>query len=68
LLATIFNGENLMCNAISFFHRGLNDMFVLPQVSISGDIYNIGNVYCYSRPLDTNIKVKQHYKGKLIFK
>lgn len=64
----IFNGENLMCNAISFFHRGSNDMFVHPLVSISGDIYNIGNVYCYSRPLDTNIKVKQHYKGKLIFK
>ncbi|KAB1153766.1 head GIN domain-containing protein [Flavobacterium luteum] len=64
----IFHGENLMCNAISLFHRGSNHMFVHPLVSLSGDIYNVGNVFCYSRPSEENIRVKQHYKGKLIFK
>lgn len=64
----VFHGENLRCNAISFYHRGSNDMFFYPLLSISGDIYNIGNVYCYTRPSDEKIKVTQHYKGKLIFK
>ena len=64
----IFKGENLSCNNMSIFHRGSNDMFIYPILSLYGDIYNVGNVYSYSRPSDENIKVTSHYKGKLIFK
>ena len=64
----IFRGENLRCNYLSIFHRGSNDMFIYPVFSLSGDLYNVGNIYCYSRPPEENIKVKMHYRGKLIFK
>ena len=61
----IFHGENALANRIHFYHRGSNDMFLHPIESISGDIYNLGNVICNSKP--ENIEVNQHYKGKLIF-
>lgn len=61
----IFHGENLLANSIYFYHRGSNDMFLNPLYSLSGDIYNVGDVHCTSKP--ETIDVKQHYKGKLIF-
>lgn len=61
----IFHGENTLANRIHFYHRGSNDMFLHPIESISGDIYNLGNVICNSKP--ENIQVNQHYKGELIF-
>lgn len=63
----IFHGENLLVDSVNFYHRGTNDMFIKPIRALRGDIYNVGNVYCNSRPLDENIQVVQHYRGKLIF-
>lgn len=63
----IFHGENLAVDSVNLYHRGTNDMFVKPIHAIKGDIYNVGNVYCNSKPPDENIQVVQHYRGKLIF-
>jgi hypothetical protein len=61
----IFYGQNLSVDSVSLYHRGTNDMFIRPIHSIKGDIYNVGNVICNSKP--EKIEVNQHYKGKLIF-
>lgn len=61
----IFHGENLFSNTITLYHRGSNDMFVHPTNAIFGNIYNVGNVYCNSRPPIS--PVVQHYRGRLIF-
>lgn len=62
----IFHGENLLANNISIFHRGSNDLFVYPLAKIEGDIYNIGNVYCFGHPpIDL---VVQHYHGRMIYR
>lgn len=61
----IFHGEDLLANKIYFYHRGSNDMFLNPLQSLSGDIYNLGDVHCRTKP--ESIDVKEHYKGKLIF-
>lgn len=63
----IMDTQNLASKDIKLYHRGSNDMFIHPILSISGDIYNVGNVYCYSKPLDENIHVNQHYQGRLFF-
>ncbi len=64
----IFHGEEVLANTIYIYHRGSNDMFLNPLQSISGDIYNVGNVFCYSKPSEENTHVTQHYRGKLIYK
>jgi len=61
----IFHGEDLLANSVLIYHRGNNDMFVRPVNAIRGDLYNVGNIYCYSRP--PIVAVIQHYRGKLIF-
>ncbi len=62
----IFHGENLLANTIVLFHRGSNDLFVHPITKITGHIYNIGNVYCYSHPsIDA---VVRHYQGRMIYR
>jgi hypothetical protein len=61
----IFHGENLLANEINLFHRGSNDLFVHPINKISGGIFNVGNVYCYSHPpINT---VVRHYRGRMIY-
>lgn len=57
--------ENLLAEKVTIFHRGSNDMFVHPLNEISGDIYNLGNVYAGFRP--AIVQVNEHYRGKLIF-
>ena len=61
----IFHGENLQANNVSIYHRGYNDIFVNPIQSISGDIYNTGNIICTTRP--PSVQVVEHYRGRLIF-
>ena len=61
----ILEAGNLLANKIHIFHRGSNDMFVHPLNEISGDIYNLGNVYAAFRPEIVN--VNEHYRGKLFF-
>lgn len=64
----IFHGENLFANTIYFYHRGSNDLFIRPVEVLSGDIYNVGDVNCYSRPPIENVNVIEHYRGRLIYR
>lgn len=64
----IFHGENLYANSVFFYHRGSNDLFIRPVNSLRGDIYNVGDVNCYSRPPQENVNVVEHYQGRLIYR
>lgn len=64
----IFHGENLAADTINFFHRGSNDLFLRPVNFLNGDIYNVGDVNCYSRPPAENVRVTAHYRGQLIYR
>jgi len=61
----ILNAENLIATNIQIYHRGSNNITVHPTNSISGDIYNIGNVISVTRPPIAN--VIEHYHGRLIY-
>jgi hypothetical protein len=61
----IFYGQDLLANAIQVYHRGSNDMFVHPVESITGSIYNLGNIYCSPRPPLVN--VQEYYRGHIYF-
>jgi len=61
-----FIGQDLLATDITIYHRGSNDMFLHPINSLTGGIYNIGNVYCNSRPT-RDPAVVQPYRGKLFF-
>lgn len=63
----IFYGQEFLADHITLYHRGSNDLYVHPIESISGGIYNIGNVYSVTRPPDENVDVVEYYQGKLIF-
>lgn len=64
----VFHGENLYADTVHFFHRGSNDLFIRPINSLSGDIYNIGDVNCFSRPPANQVQVTEHYRGRLIYR
>ena len=64
----VFHGENLYANSINFYHRGSNDMYFRPVNLLDGDIYNVGDVNCYSRPPAENVHVREHYRGSLIYR
>jgi hypothetical protein len=64
----VFHGENLYANNIAFYHRGSNDLYFRPLNSLEGDIYNVGDVNCYSRPPLENVHVREHYRGSLIYR
>jgi len=64
----VFHGENLHANSIGFYHRGSNDLYIRPILSLNGDIYNVGDVNCYSRPPAENVHVREHYRGSLIYR
>lgn len=61
----LFYGQELRAEAVQLYHRGSNDMYVNPLQSLTGDIYNIGNVISVARPPQVN--VTEHYQGRLIF-
>jgi hypothetical protein len=61
----IFYGQELVANAIQVYHRGSNDMYLHPVESITGSIYNLGNIYCSPRPPIVN--VQEYYRGRIIF-
>jgi Putative auto-transporter adhesin, head GIN domain len=62
----IMNAENLIAKKINIYHRGSNNAIVHPVDELSGDIYNVGNVICVTKP--AVVKVTEHYRGKLIFR
>jgi len=60
-----FEGENLMAQDISIYHRGSNDMVVNPQQSLSGELKGTGDLISVSQPPIVNID--RIYTGELIF-
>lgn len=60
------NSENLVAQNVQISHRGSNSVRVKAIQSLTGNIYNIGHVYCYSQPID--VRITEHYRGKLIYK
>lgn len=60
-----FEGKNLVAQNIDVFHRGSNDMFVNPQVSISGELRGTGDLIAVNEP--PIVEVQQFYIGALIF-
>lgn len=63
----IFYGQEFSADHITLYHRGSNDLYIHPIESISGDIFNIGNVFSVTHPPQENVNVVEHYRGKLIF-
>ncbi|MCX6183982.1 MAG: DUF2807 domain-containing protein [Flavobacterium sp.] len=61
----IFYGQDLIANSIQVYHRGTNDLYVHPVESITGSIYNLGNIYCSPRPPIVN--VQEYYRGHIYF-
>ncbi len=60
----IFYGQELVAQHAKVYHRGTNSLYVHPVLSLTGDIYNIGNVISVVRP--QQIDVTGHYHGRLI--
>ncbi|WP_373518230.1 GIN domain-containing protein, partial [Pricia sp.] len=58
--------ENLSARSVSLNHRGSNDMFVNPQLSIGGTIRGTGDVISVTRP--ENVAVEALYQGRLVFR
>jgi hypothetical protein len=61
----IIDTQNLLANNVSLYHRGSNDLTVHPISTITGDLFNIGNVLSFARPPVNT--VVEHYHGRLIF-
>jgi len=60
-----FEGENLIAENVSVFHRGTNDMLINPQLSLTGVILSTGNVIASNQP--PNVDVEETFTGRLIF-
>jgi len=60
-----FEGEDLIAENISVFHRGTNDMVINPQQSITGSIVSTGNVISFNQP--PIVDVDEVFNGRLIF-
>jgi len=60
-----FHGENLIAQNVNVFHRGSNDMFVNPQLSLTGELRGTGDLISLNNP--PTVEVEQFYIGQLIF-
>ena len=58
--------QDLVSQNVILDHRGSNDMFIDPQISIKGVIRGNGDVISSNRP--AMVEVEELYKGRLIFK
>ena len=56
----------LVSQNVSFNHRGTNDIFINPQLSISGVIRGYGDVISFNRPMD--VQVEELFNGRLLFR
>ncbi len=61
----VFNGENLIANTVSVFHRGTNSLIVNPQNELTGELRSTGNLIAKNHPPIVNIN--ELYTGRLIF-
>ena len=60
-----FEGEHLIAQNVSVYHRGSNDMVVNPQQSLTGQLRGTGNLIAVNQP-DT-VDINQIYTGQLFF-
>jgi len=60
-----FEGQNLIADNITVFHRGSNDMLVNPQISLTGELRGTGNLISFNEP--PIVDVQEYYIGQLIF-
>ncbi|MFC0604122.1 head GIN domain-containing protein [Winogradskyella pulchriflava] len=60
-----FEGENLIAQNISVYHRGSNDMIVNPQLSLAGELRGTGDLISVNEP--PLVDVEEIYIGQLIF-
>lgn len=60
-----FEGEDLIAQNVTVFHRGSNDMVVNPQQSLSGELKGTGDLISVNQPLI--VDVEQYYIGQLYF-
>jgi hypothetical protein len=60
-----FEGENLIAQNVTVYHRGSNDMFVNPQQSLSGEMVGTGDLISVTTPPIVDVEVL--YTGNLIF-
>lgn len=62
----IFDGQTLVAESVSVFHRGVNTLKVYPLNSLKGHLYSTGNLEVYNHP--EIVDVTEHYTGRLIYK
>lgn len=60
-----FEGENLVAQNVSVYHRGSNDMKVNPQLSLTGELRGTGNLISVNEP--PVVDIERIYTGRLIF-
>lgn len=60
-----FEGENLIAQNITIYHRGSNDMVVNPQQSLLGELRGTGNLISVNQP--PIVDVERFYIGQLFF-
>ena len=58
-----FQGENLIAQDVSVFHRGSNDMIVNPQQSLMGELRGTGDLISLNTP--PSVEIQQFYTGQL---
>lgn len=57
--------KNLGAENVTIIHKGWNDVWVNPQVSLTGEIYGTGNVVSYNQP--EIVDVETFFTGALLF-
>ncbi|WP_179020962.1 head GIN domain-containing protein [Winogradskyella forsetii] len=60
-----FEGENLIAQNVTVYHRSSNDMLVNPQKSLSGELRGTGNLISVNEP--PIVDVERFYTGQLFF-
>lgn len=60
-----FQGQDLVAQNVTIYHRGSNDMIVHPIQSLSVELRGTGNVIALNEP--PIVSVEQFYIGQLIF-
>ena len=60
-----FEGENLIAQNVTIYHRGSNDMVINPQQSLTGELRGVGDLISVNQP--TFVDVERFYDGQLLF-
>lgn len=60
-----FQGEQLLANNITIYHRGTNEVVVNPQLELKGTLLSTGNLIAKNHP--PIVDIEELYTGRLIF-